>query len=216
MKSLSEIKKELPPSCKIIAVSKKQSLDSILALYHEGHRDFAENYSQELIEKQFQLKYLSDLRWHFIGTIQKNKLKHIVGNVYLIHSVGNLETCMIIDEIAKKKDIKQKILLQLNLAHEPTKSGWTEKSLMDCLDQIVPLENVDILGLMTLPPLHDNPEMMRPFFKQLADLRDQISKVIPSCQELSMGTSSDYLVAASEKATMVRLGTILFGQRRSL
>jgi len=216
MKTLSEIKKELPPYCKIIAVSKKQSLDSILSLYNQGQRDFAENYSQELIEKQFQLRHISDLRWHFIGTIQKNKLKHIVGNVYLIHSVGNLETCLMVDEIAKKKDIKQKILLQLNLAHEPTKSGWTEKSLMDSLEQIVPLENLEILGLMTLPPLHDNPEMMRPFFRQLADLRDQISHVIPTCQELSMGTSGDYLVAASEKATMVRLGTIIFGERKSL
>lgn len=213
MKRLSEIRLELPNSCQIIAVSKKQSLDSIMMLYDQGHRDFAENYSQELIEKQFALRDLNDLRWHFIGTPQKNKLKNLVGSVYLIHSVGNLELCTLIDELSKKRGLTQKILLQLNLAHEPTKNGWTKKALLDSLDQLVSLNHIEIAGLMTLPPLYDDPELMRPFFKNLYDLSLIMRKFIPSCQELSMGTSHDYLIAASEGATMVRLGTILFGER---
>jgi pyridoxal phosphate enzyme (YggS family) len=215
MKSLSEIQAELPPTCRIVAVSKKQPIESILKLYQSGHRDFAENYSQELIEKQYHLRDLKDLRWHFIGSIQKNKLKYLVGNVCLIHSVANLETLNAIDELAKSRGVAQKVLLQLNLAHEPTKNGWTEKNLLDSLDQITSFSSVEISGLMTLPPLHDEAELMRPFFKQLAKLRGVISKVIPTCIELSMGTSGDYLVAASEGATMVRLGTILFGERKA-
>jgi len=215
MRSISEIQNELPSQCKIIAVSKKQTTNEILNQYNLGHRDFAENYSQELIEKQFYFRSFDDIKWHFIGALQKNKLKFLVGNVYLIHSVGNLEVCFLIDEIAKKRNLKQKILLQLNLAHEPTKNGWTAKSLFDSLDQIAGLDSVEVCGLMTLPPLHDDPELMRPFFRQLVRMRADIRKIIPSCLELSMGTSGDYKVAASEGATMVRLGTILFGERKN-
>lgn len=210
---IQSIRSQIPTQCKIIAVSKKQSLESIQTLYDQGQCDFAENYSQELIEKQFHFKELPNIRWHFIGSIQKNKLKHLVGNVDYIHSVGSFDVAEAIDQIAKKRSSIQKILLQLNLAHEPTKSGWTEVTLMNSLDMLTELKNIEICGLMTLPPLFDDPEALRPYFKHLRELRDQLEKKIPSCTELSMGTSGDYPIAAQEGATMLRLGTIIFGQR---
>jgi PLP dependent protein len=212
-RKLLEVKSHLPTSCQIITVSKKQPLEAIESLYKQGHLDFGENYSQELIEKQFHLKHLKDLRWHFIGALQKNKIKHLIGHVQLIHSVGSLETCLLIDDLAQKKNLIQDILLQVNLAHEPTKNGWMDSFLLESLDLLSKLTHIRIRGLMTLPPLHDNPEVMRPFFQQLLQLQKEIALKIPTCQELSMGTSHDYLIAVEEGATMIRLGTILFGNR---
>ncbi len=213
MMTLSELKNEIPKDCKVIAVSKKQGLDKILELYEQGQKDFAENYAQELIEKQYQLRHLPDLRWHFIGQLQKNKVKHLVGHVYMIHSVGSLELAEKINEYGIKNSAPQKILLQLNLAHEPTKSGWTDKGLLDSVDALLELPGIEICGLMTLPPLFDSPESLRPFFRDLKELRDQVQTQIISCKELSMGTSHDYQVATQEGATYIRVGTLLFGER---
>ncbi|MCS6838727.1 MAG: YggS family pyridoxal phosphate-dependent enzyme [Bdellovibrionaceae bacterium] len=213
--TLHQIKAKIPSHCRLIAVSKKQPISAILELYHAGCRDFGENYSQELIEKQFELKEINDIRWHFIGNIQKNKLKHLVGIVEYIHSVGSIDIARIISEIAEKKGLTQKILLQLNLAHESTKNGFTEDELLRFLPDIIALPNVEVVGLMTLPPLYNNHENVRPFFRQLRTLRDQLQNEYPSIKELSMGTSQDYLIAIEEGATMIRLGTLLFGPRPS-
>jgi pyridoxal phosphate enzyme (YggS family) len=204
----------LPSHISWVAVSKKQPIDKILALYELGHRDFGENYAQELIEKQFQLQHLADLRWHFIGQIQKNKLKYILGKVYLIHSVGNFATAETISEKCQRWGIEQNVLLQMNLAHESTKQGFTEKDLETYWESLIKLPGLRIVGLMTLPPLFDQAEDVRPFFKRLREIRDQYRMNYPALKELSMGTSHDYQVAIDEGATWVRLGTMVFGPRQ--
>lgn len=208
-----EIKNSLPQTCKLIAVSKKQDVEKIEALYQMGQMDFAENYSQELIEKQYHFRDHPGIKWHFIGAIQRNKLKHIVGNVSLIHSVGNLEAAEAINQFAEKKGLVQNILLQLNLAHESTKTGWTEQKLFDSIENLKEFLNIKICGLMTLPPLFDNPEDLRPYFKRLKEISIELQNLGINCYELSMGTSHDYQVAILEGATIVRLGTLIFGKR---
>ena len=206
----------LPSNVSWVAVSKKQPINKILALYELGQRDFGENYAQELIEKQFQLQHLTDLRWHFIGQLQKNKLKYILGKVYLIHSVGSFTIAEAISEKCQRWGIQQKVLLQMNLAHESTKQGFTEKDLETYWDNLIKLPGLQIIGLMTLPPLFDQSEDVRPFFKRLREIRDHYQSSFPQLTELSMGTSHDYQVAIEEGATWVRLGTLIFGARNHL
>lgn len=214
--SLSEIQSQLRsrnPKTEILAVSKLQSTEKIRQLFQLGQRKFAENYVQEAIEKQAELNDLREIEWHFIGRLQKNKVKFVVGNFHLIHSVDSLDLAKTIDRKAHEAGLTQRILLQLNLAEEETKGGFTVENFAAVLPELKSLKSLEISGLMTMPPLFDNPEDARPFFKKLSNMRDQYFSDLPHLKELSMGTSSDYLVAAEEGATMVRLGTILFGER---
>jgi PLP dependent protein len=214
-KSLASIRAELEkrnPQTAILAVSKFQPVEKIKALYDQGQRLFAENYAQEAGEKQELLKD-QKIEWHFIGSLQKNKVKVIVGKFHLIHSVDSLGLAQVIDRKAAELGVRQKILLQLNLAGEETKGGFSETGFQEVIQELVHLQNLDIQGLMTMPPLFEDPEKSRPYFKKLLILRDRFSKALPHLKILSMGTSSDYLVAAEEGASLVRLGTLLFGER---
>ena len=212
MSSLTEMIGQLPVTCRILAVSKLQSEVKIRDLHSQGQRSFAENYVQEARAKQESLRDLK-IDWHFIGQLQKNKAKDVVGRFALIHSVGSLELARVLDQRASLQGVRQKILLQLNLALEETKGGFTEQQLETSWQDLARLKSVEIHGLMTMPPLFDDPERARPFFKKLRDWRDRLSLLDPNVKELSMGTSSDYWIAAEEGATWVRLGTILFGMR---
>jgi pyridoxal phosphate enzyme (YggS family) len=212
--SLSEIRSQLPSTVKIVAVSKLQSVEKIRELYQQGQRQFAENYVQEALEKQESLKDLN-IEWHFIGRLQKNKAKFVVGNFSLIHSVDSLELAQVLDRKAQEKSLTQKILIQLNLSNEQTKGGFSEQNLAEMIEPLKALKSVQISGLMTMPPLFEQPEQARVFFKKLYDLRKIYSCHFPSLSELSMGTSSDYRVASEEGATLIRLGSILFGERPS-
>lgn len=212
MASLSEIQSTLPLSCKIIAVSKLQPVEKMRALYAQGQRDFAENYVQEALPKMAELSTL-DLQWHFIGRLQRNKAKFVVGHFHLIHSVDSLQLAQEIHKHASEKGLRQRVLLQVNLAKEETKGGFDREQLHKDLPALRALSGLEIAGLMTMPPLFDNAEQTRPYFHELKNLRDELQKNLSCCQELSMGTSADYQVAASEGATLVRLGTILFGER---
>jgi len=207
----TEIRKR-NPSTEILAVSKFQPQEKIRDLYQQGQRKFAENYAQEALEKQEALKDLN-IEWHFIGHLQKNKIKMIVGKFELIHSVDSLELAQAIDRKAADLGVEQKILLQLNLAEEATKGGFGESEFTALIPKLAQLKAARVVGLMTMPPLFDDPEKARPFFKKLFDISHQFSAVLPDLKILSMGTSSDYLVAAEEGASLVRLGTILFGER---
>jgi pyridoxal phosphate enzyme (YggS family) len=215
MSPLKEIQSQLEslnPQTRILAVSKFQPVEKIRELYGQGQRLFAENYAQEALEKQEQLQDLQ-IQWHFIGRLQKNKVKFVVGKFELIHSVDSLELAQAIDRKAHELGLIQKILLQVNLAEEASKGGFSLENFSEALPKISALHSARVVGLMTMPPLFDNPEDARPFFKKLSSMKDQFSLQLPGLKELSMGTSSDYLVAASEGATIVRLGTILFGER---
>lgn len=202
-------------SLKILAVSKLQTVEKIRRLYSAGHTTFAENYVQEALLKQDTLKDL-EIEWHFIGSLQKNKVKQVVGKFVLIHSVDSFELARAISNHAEKIKTTQKILLQVNLAQEITKGGYSRESLLAQWSEIAALPGLEITGLMTMPPLTDDPEDVRPYFRDLQALQHELQKHGAGRHpllELSMGTSHDYHVAIEEGATIVRLGTILFGER---
>lgn len=201
---------------RLLAVSKLQPEEKIRLLYSQGQRAFAENYVQEALTKQKNLSELSDIEWHLIGHLQKNKAKLVAGQFALIHSVDSLELAEVLSRHCVQKNVTQNILLQINVANEDSKEGFTSEDIRRLWPKLSHLSNLSIQGLMTMPPLTENGGEVRPYFRQLCQLRDELKKTAPAqhpMTELSMGTSHDYAVAIEEGATIVRLGTILFGER---
>ena len=199
----------------LIAVSKTKPVSDIEQVYEAGCRDFGENKAQELKEKYEQLP--KDIRWHFIGTLQKNKVKYVVGKAFLIHSVDSYELALEIQKRAEKMDVHCDILIEVNVAKESSKQGIFEfDDVIDTIYKISLLNNVHIKGLMTIAPICENSEENAIYFKQLKDLSVDITqKNIDnvSMDILSMGMSSDYETAIEEGATYVRVGTSIFGCR---
>ncbi|MFM6928344.1 MAG: YggS family pyridoxal phosphate-dependent enzyme [Bdellovibrio sp.] len=214
--SYNEICAEIGPE-KILAVSKLQPIEKILNLYNLGHRAFGENYVQEALDKQEQLKDLPDLKWHLIGHLQKNKAKYVVGKFDLIHSVDSLELAQVLSRQCASKKVEQKILIQVNLAQEESKSGFDKNTVTSQWQDLCQLPHLHIEGLMTMPPLTETGEEVRPYFQELKRLQSELAERTNlknhPMTTLSMGTSHDYKVAIQEGATLVRLGTILFGAR---
>ena len=210
-----------PKSVLLLAVSKKQPLNKLeeIAFGKFEHEHFGENYVQELIERQ---KHFPHLKWHFIGPLQTNKLKFVVGSVYLIHSMSSFKNLKQGYQIAQKKSVTQDILLQVNLSDESSKQGFTIDQLESVFIFLEECEhqgygNLKCKGLMTLPPLTDNPQDSKIYFQELKRLLDRFKKQFPflgeGFKELSMGTSQDFTVAIEEESTIVRLGECLFGPR---
>ena len=199
----------------LIAVSKTKPVSDIEQVYEAGCRDFGENKAQELKEKYEQLP--KDIRWHFIGTLQKNKVKYVVGKAFLIHSVDSYELALEIQKRAEKMDVHCDSLIEVNVAKESSKQGIFEfDDVIDTIYKISLLNNVHIKGLMTIAPICENSEENAIYFKQLKDLSVDITqKNIDnvSMDILSMGMSSDYETAIQEGATYVRVGTNIFGHR---
>lgn len=204
---LNSIKKNLKPNQKILAVSKLQPVDKIQKLYAEGQADFGENYVQEALGKIEELKNLK-INWHLIGPLQKNKIKYLKDHFAYIHSVNSLETAQIISAQAEKINYVQKVFIQVNVSNESSKSGFTMDEFKTKWSELSQLQHIKVVGLMTMPPLQNEPEQNQPIFKALKDLADQFQ-----LSELSMGTSHDYETALKEGATWIRLGTVLFGER---
>lgn len=208
--SLQKIREQIEKTkhkVKIIAVSKLQSEEKIRKLFQQGQIDFAENYVQEAEKKLLALADLP-LKWHFIGSLQKNKVKSVVGHFSLIHSVDSLALLEKINQKASEKNLRQDILLQVNIAKESTKGGFSETEVESVLQKISEFKSIRCLGLMTMPPLDVEPTLLREYFQKLRQIRDRFA-----LEHLSMGTSGDYQIAIEEGATMIRLGTILFGKR---
>jgi pyridoxal phosphate enzyme (YggS family) len=197
---------------RVLAVSKLQSTEKIRALHALGQIDFGENYVQELLPKVAELAGLG-LHWHFIGKLQRNKVKQLIGYTRLIHSVDSLGLAEEISKRAEAKSVQQKILWQLNLSKEETKAGNHPENVEADFLALSKLKNIEVVGLMTMPPLFENPEQVRPYFQQLKQIQNHLRHQYPSCLELSMGTSADWRVAVTEGATLIRLGTVLFGAR---
>lgn len=212
----AEKKSNFHQKVQLIAVSKLQSLEKIFILASQNQIHFGENYVQEALKKVEASKG-KNLKWHLIGHLQKNKVKSVVGLFEMIHSVDSYELAQKIDlEMAKKyPGQKQKVLLQINQGAEDSKTGFYEKDLLQIWPKIEALSHLEIQGLMSLPPLHDNPEDTRPYFKSLRQLLVSLQKMskLHSLNQLSMGTSQDFLIAIEEGATMIRVGTLLFGAR---
>ncbi|MEI7974233.1 MAG: YggS family pyridoxal phosphate-dependent enzyme, partial [Bdellovibrio sp.] len=201
----------LPKSCRLLAVSKKQSLDRMRWVFEMGQRDFAENYVQEALSKMQAMRDLP-IRWHFIGHLQKNKVQQVLGLFDCIQSVDSRDLMERIQRCAQDRGLVQKIFLQVNLANEESKKGFSAKELRQVLQESSRFSNLDIAGLMTFPPLQD-PELNRVYFRQLRELRDELQKTQPGIKALSMGTSEDFKIAIEEGSTDVRLGSVLFGER---
>jgi len=204
----------IPKGVTLVAVSKTKPIADIAALYALGQRDFGENYVQELTEKQAQLP--QDIRWHFIGHLQSNKVKYIAPFVHLIHGVDSLKLLKEVNKQAAKHQRVIDVLLQMHIAQEETKFGLDEKELVQLLEAIShePLPNVRICGLMGMASFSDNTSLVRSELKGLKAIYDQYANRAPvEMIILSMGMSGDYEIAVEEGSTMVRIGSLLFGSR---
>ena len=190
-----------------MAVSKTVQAEAVREAYEAGQRIFGESKVQEAQKKAEALNDLN-IQWHMVGHLQRNKAKHAVGLFKLIHSVDSIALLEEIDKQAAKKGFVQSVLLQVKLADEDTKSGAGEKELDGLVQKAGGLKNIKVEGLMTVPPFFDEPERARPFFKRLKELNNAYG-----FPELSMGMTGDFEVAIEEGATLVRVGTAIFGER---
>jgi pyridoxal phosphate enzyme (YggS family) len=205
-----------PDTIRLVAVSKTVPVERVKEAIEAGATILGENYVQEAQEK-FEALIHYPVSWHFIGHLQSNKAKYAVRLFDLIHSVDSLKLARALDKAAKNTDKIQAILVQVNISGEETKSGISAAEVPELLAQISRLENLSVKGLMTMPPYFYQPEKVRPFFAALRELRDQLwEKPLPNVamHELSMGMSGDFEVAIEEGATLVRIGTAIFGERK--
>jgi pyridoxal phosphate enzyme (YggS family) len=204
-----------PEEIRLIAVSKTMPAETVRQAIEAGVTDIGENYVQESRDK-FQALVSLDVNWHFIGHLQSNKAKYVVRIFDLIHSVDSLKLARELSKQAKNVDKVQKILVQVNVAKEDTKSGIYAEDAIDLLKEIGQFENLSVRGLMTMPPFFNAPDRVRPFFADLCKLRDKIeSAALPNIRmdALSMGMTGDFETAIEEGATFVRVGTAIFGAR---
>lgn len=198
----------------LIAVSKTKPTEMLAEIYQEGVRDFGENKVQELTNKYEQLP--QDINWHMIGHLQRNKVKYIIDKVKLIHSVDSLRLAEAIEQEAAKKNVVVDVLIEVNVAAEESKFGLIVDQVIPLLEQIATFSHIRVKGLMTIAPFVENPEENRSVFARLKQLSVDIAqKNIDniSVDILSMGMTNDYEVAIEEGATMVRVGTGIFGER---
>ncbi|MDO5806895.1 MAG: YggS family pyridoxal phosphate-dependent enzyme [Lachnospiraceae bacterium] len=198
----------------LISVSKTKPVEMLQEAYDAGSRDFGENKPQEIREKYPQLP--TDIRWHMIGHLQRNKIKYIIDKVYMIHSVDSIRLAEAIDEEAKKHGIVMPVLIEVNVAEEESKFGVHLDEVESLIRQISELSNIQVQGLMTIAPFTENAEDNRIYFRKLrnlyVDIKDKNIDNVNMCN-LSMGMTGDYEVAVEEGATMVRVGTGIFGAR---
>ncbi len=220
VEQFEKIKKELSDSnATLVAVSKTKPAADIQELYNLGQRDFGENYVQELVEKEAALP--KDIRWHFIGHLQSNKVKYIAPFVHLIHGVDSASLLKEINKQAAKNNRIIDCLLQVHIATEETKFGFDEHELSQLHDtstgSIHEFKNINIKGLMGMASFSNDMNLVRNEFKKLKTLYDklnaQFSMLNAQCSILSMGMSGDYKIALEEGSNMVRIGSLLFGER---
>ncbi|GAB6095538.1 YggS family pyridoxal phosphate-dependent enzyme [Desulfatiferula olefinivorans] len=204
-----------PETVRLVAVSKTKPAEAVRRAAAEGQIIFGENYIQEAADKLESLRDL-DISFHFIGHLQSNKARFAVAMFDLIHSVDSLKLAEAIDRQAAKINKIQPILIQVNISMEDSKSGVSETDAVDLVRAVSRLDHVSIRGLMTLPPFYDEPDRVRPYFHALRNLAERIRALsLPTVRmdELSMGMSGDFEAAIAEGATLVRIGTALFGER---
>ncbi|MGN0382647.1 MAG: YggS family pyridoxal phosphate-dependent enzyme [Eubacterium sp.] len=222
--NLEDVEKNIVAACKksgrnrnevtLIAVSKTKPVEAIQEVLAENIYEFGENKVQELCDKYESLP--NNIHWHLIGHLQRNKVKYLVGKVHLIHSVDSLRLAEQIEHDFGKHDLTANILIQVNVANEETKFGLDTSEVLELITETAKLPHVKIKGLMTVAPFTDNPEDNRQIFAKLKQLSvDIAAKNIDnvSMDILSMGMSGDYQVAIEEGATMIRVGTNIFGAR---
>lgn len=215
--NIERIKNDLPDGVKLVAVSKTKPEELILQAYDAGHKIFGENKVQDLVHKYQNLP--KDIEWHMIGHLQRNKVKHIVPFVSLIHGVDSLRLLKEINKEAIKNNRVQSCLLQVHIAKEETKFGFFKEELINMLksDEYLSLENVCVTGLMGMATYTNDKAQIRSEFRELHDLfiylKQDFFKNSSTFIELSMGMSDDYAIAVEEGSTMIRVGSLIFGAR---
>ena len=216
-----------PRGIKLVAVTKTVGLPEIMEAVNAGVLIIGENKVQEAKEKitNYKLQITSPVpplgkgvihggvEWHFIGSLQKNKVRTAVQLFDLIHSVDSISLAEEINRQALTAAKKQRVLIQVKLSDEAAKHGVMEEELIELVEGFDKMSNIKLEGLMTIPPLFDDPELVRPYFRRLREIRDNLSATGYHLSELSMGMSNDFEIAIEEGATMVRIGTAIFGER---
>jgi len=211
-----------PREVRVLAISKRHPAAVVTAAYAAGIRDVGENFAQEMVAKLAELgaapecpggRESPDMRWHFVGRLQRNKAKLVVGRAALIHAVDKVELAREIDKRARGAGVVQPVLIAVNAAGEDSKSGVSPDDAEQLLAAMEPLSSVVCEGFMTMPPLVDAAEENRAHFAALRRLRDRLASDSRPLGTLSMGTTGDYEVAVEEGATLVRVGTAIFGPR---
>jgi PLP dependent protein len=208
---------QLPPSVRLIAVSKTMPVYDILEAYNAGQRIFGENRVQEILNKKDQLP--SDIEWHLIGHLQTNKVRSVIPYVRMIHSVDTEKLIRLIDSESARIMRKTDCLLQIHIASEETKSGFLFNDLSELLSSsdILKLKNVNILGVMGMATFTSDQDQIREEFRRLAEyfrtLKSKYFNAHPYFSEISMGMSGDYKIAIEEGSTLIRIGSLIFGER---
>jgi hypothetical protein len=213
---LSQIWQTLPPSTRLIAVTKQVSLDAMREAYAAGVRDFGESRIQEAAQKQAQLQDLADVTWHLIGHLQTNKAAKALELFQWIHSLDSLKLAERLDQLAANLSQKPNLCLQVKILPDANKYGWTISELLNDLPHLDQCSHLNIVGLMAIPPYGLDPDQTLSVFTQTQQLAEKIRQQNwqrIQMRELSIGMSGDYLLAIEAGATMVRLGRILFGER---
>ncbi len=210
--NINLIKNNISDDVLLVAVSKTQPISAIQEAYEAGIRDFGENKVQELLEKY---ESFPEVRWHFIGNLQKNKVKYLVDKVYLIHSLSSVSLLREIEKQYSKRDIKANVLIEVNVGREESKGGVLLEDIPNLIEEIEACQYVNVLGLMAIIPPGDE-ESCRYYFKEMKKLWDSLSgnnyKNI-TMKYLSMGMSSDYKIAVSQGSNIIRIGQGIFGKR---
>ena len=202
-----------PEEITLVAVSKTYPAQAVRTLAQAGHLDFGENYVQEALDKQDELSDLA-VQWHFVGRLQSNKATYLPGRFHLIHSLDRLKTAQTLDQRCAQNQVIQPVLLQVNLAGEEQKGGIPESDVTAVAREVHLMPNLDLQGLMCMPPFFDDQERARPLFRRLAQERDRMQNALGTrLEHLSMGMSGDYPAAIQEGATLLRIGTSIFGPR---
>ncbi len=197
----------------LIAVSKRKPVEALREAFDAGQRVFGESRVQEVLAKRPEMP--AGARWHFIGHLQKNKIRRVLAGIELFHGMDSLDLAESIDRIAEEEGLFPRVLIEVNVAGESSKYGFSPDGLRRDLDALLGLKRLQIEGLMTLAPYSEEAEASRPFFRELRELRDALAAEtgLPF-SALSMGMSGDYGVAIDEGATLVRVGTAIFGERK--
>jgi len=215
--NLSLIRNSIAEPVKLVAISKMKSEEEIMEAYRAGHRIFGENKVQELIRKQESLP--DDIEWHMVGHLQSNKVKYIASFVHLIHAVDSTKLLSTINKEAAKKGRRIDCLLQVHIATEETKFGFLKDEIIELINslELLDMKSIQIAGLMGMATYTNDEDVIRGEFRSLKSLFDELKKnYFPGNQsfnELSMGMSGDYLIAMEEGSTMVRIGSLIFGER---
>lgn len=211
--NLQEIKNSIPPTVTLVAVTKTKSVTEIMEAYEAGQRDFGENKIQEMTQKYEQLP--KDIRWHMIGHLQSNKVKYIAEFVHLVHGIDKFTTLVEIDKQAQKHNRIINCLLQVHIAQEETKFGFSYDEISTLLNsnELQLFKNVKIIGLMGMATFTENEIQIRTEFQALSNYFQQLKIQYPQFTSLSMGMSSDYNIAISAGSTIIRVGSAIFGGR---